>query len=281
MGNKTKNTISSFFPKAGTRSPIACFLYTVVAAVILLFGLWSIVITDTMVSALIENALKGSDISVDITNFKKGIFFSLTMDRIILKKSGNTLLSIEHASGKINPLSLFIMRLTLHLSGEIGGGRINGGFDLFKGKKHIDMDISNAHIEEIPFFALIGLDGKGVLSGGLRLENGKGETRLELKETELKTGTFGGVAVPLEMFDNARGAIAISSGVLKVVSFSLEGKGIYARIKGTITGGRTDLTMELMPDKTFTENNPVFSLINNYKVSPGFYSIPINSALPF
>jgi type II secretion system protein N len=256
-------------------------LYALVAAVIFLFGLWQIVITDSMVSALIENSLKDSDISVDITNLKKGLFFNLTLDRIILKKSGNTLLSIENASGKINPLSLFIMRLTLHFSGDIGGGRIDGGVNLFKKKNLIDMDIRNAHIEEIPFFALIGLDGKGVLSGELRLENGKGETRLEIKETELNAGTFGGVAVPLQVFDNARGAISISSGMLKVVSFSLEGKGIYARIKGTITGGRTDLTMELMPDKTFSENNPVFSLIESYKVSPGFYSIPINSNLPF
>ena len=281
MGNKTKNDISSFFPIAHRLSPIACFLLALAAAVILLFGLWSIVITDSMISGLIENSLRDGTMSVDAVNLKKGFFFNLTLDRIILKKSDNTLLSIENASGNINPLSLFIMRLTLHFSGDIGGGRINGIVDLFKGKKHIDMDIRNAHIEEIPFFALIGLDGNGILSGGLRLENGKGEVRLEVKETELKTGTFGGIAIPLEMFDNARVAITIGSGMLRVVSFSLDGKNIYARIKGTITGGRTDLTMELMPDKTFRENNPVFSLIESYKVSPGLYSIPIKSSLPF
>jgi type II secretion system protein N len=234
-----------------------------------------------MISGLIENSLRDGSMSVEVVNLKKGLFFNLTLDRVILKKSGNTLLSIENASGKINPLSLLIMRLTLHFSGDIGGGRINGGVDLFRGKKHIDIDIGNAHIEEIPFFALIGLDGKGVLSGGLRLENGKGEARLAVKETELKTGTFGGIAIPLEMFDNAKVAIAISDSMLRVVSFSLDGKDIYARIKGTIAGGGTDLTMELMPGKTFRENNPVFSLMENYKVSPGYYSIPIKGGLTF
>jgi len=250
-------------------------LLALAAVVILVFGLWSIVITDSMISGLIENSLRDGTMSVEVVNLKKGLFFNLTLDRLILKKSGNTLLSIENASGKINPLSLFIMRLTLYFSGDIAGGSIDGRIDLFRRKNHIDMNIRNAHIEEIPFFALIGLDGKGVLSGVLRLENGEGETRLEVKETELKTGTFGGIAVPLEMFNSARVAIEIGSGTLRVVSFSLEGKGIYARIKGTITGGATDLTMELMPDKTFSESNPVFSLIQSYKVSPGFYSIPI------
>jgi len=263
------------------RSPVIWFLCAVAAALILIFGLYSIVFSDSMIKGLIENSLKGSDLSVEITNLKKGIFFSLSSDRITLKKSGNVLLSIDNASGKINPLSLIMMRLTLHFDGVIGGGRMNGAINLFGGKNLTTIGISDAHIEEIPFFALIGLNGSGVLSGGLKLQNGSGETRVEIREARFKTGNFGGVTVPLEMFDGARGALTIGRSMLKVVSFSMEGRGIYARIKGNVAGGQTDLTMELMPEKTFSEHNPLLSLVESYKVSPGFYSIPIKSTLNF
>ncbi|MBF0557585.1 MAG: type II secretion system protein GspN [Nitrospirae bacterium] len=260
---------------------VAFFLYVPVAAIILLCGMWYIAIPDSVISDLIENSLKDGNMSIQVTHLKKGLFFNLSLERIELKKSGNALLSIENATGRINPLSLLMMRLTLYFSGNIGGGTINGRMDLIKGKNHVGLDIRNAHLEEMPFFVLIGLDGKGVLSGGLSLDNGEGNTRLDIREMALKSGVFGGASVPLELFDSARGAFSISSGVLKVVSFTFEGRGIYARIKGLITSGATNLTMELMPDRTFTASNPLFYLLENYKVSPGFYSIPINSNLPF
>jgi hypothetical protein len=42
-----------------------------------------------------------------------------------------------------------------------------------------------------------------------------------------------------------------------------------------------DLTMEIMPDSSFTGNSYIFSMIDNYKVSPGYYVIPIKSTISF
>jgi len=263
------------------RSPIVYLFYAPVAAALLLWGLWFVVIPDSMVSDLIEKSFKDSNMSVQITNLKKGVFFDLSMERIALQKSGNTLFSIDNASGRINLLSLFMARLSLNFSGDTGGGKISGRIDLFKGGNHIAVKTRDVHLEELPFFGLTGLDGRGVVSGELNLENGKGNTTLNVREAAFKSGTFGGVTFPLEMFNSMRGAFSIDDSVLKVVSFSLEGKGIYARIKGVITGGTMNLTAQVMPDKTFMDNNPLFLMLNNYKVAPGVYSIPINGNLPF
>lgn len=260
--------------------PVACFLSALAAAAIFSCAVWYIAIPDSVVSDLIEGALKNSSMSVQVTHLRKGLFFNLAIDSIALKKSGNTLLTIENATARINPFSLFMMRLALYFSGDLGGGKINGRVDLLKGKDRIDVHVGDAHLEDVPFFSIVKLEGKGVLSGDITLENNRGSIRLEIREAALKTGTFGGVTVPLEMFDTARGAFSLGYGMLKVTSFSLEGKGIYARIKGVVVGGNTNLTMELMPDKSLMAGDPVFSLLENYRVSPGFYSIPINGNLP-
>lgn len=260
--------------------PVACFLSALAAAAIFSCAVWYIAIPDSVVSDLIEGAFRNSSMSVQVTHLRKGLFFNLAIDGIALKKSGNTLLTIENATARINPFSLFMMRLTLHFSGDLGGGKIDGRVDLLKGRDRIDVHVGEAHLEDVPFFSIIKLEGKGVLSGDITLENNRGNIRLEIREAALKTGTFGGVTVPLEMFDTARGAFSLGYGMLKVTSFSLEGKGIYARIKGVIVGGNTNLTMELMPDKSLMASDPVFSLLESYRVSPGFYSIPINGNLP-
>lgn len=255
------------------------FIAAVIAAVSI-FGIWSIVISEDLLASLIEDSLRGSGMGADIAGLKKGLFYNFSSARLTLKKSGNPVISVDNIAGRVNPLSLLLRRLTLRFNGEAGGGGINGSFDLLGGKGLLYVAIEGAEMEGIPFFPLIGLRGRGVISGAVTMENGAGEAKFTVKDTVLESGSFGGITLPLNMFNNARGAMTFKPGMIRVVSFSLDGRDIYARLKGDIKGSSMDLTMELMPDKAYIEKNPLFLMLENYRVSPGYYSIPLTGKLP-
>ena len=254
-------------------------LITCLVAVAFIFGLWSIVLTDRMLINGIEKSLMDGDLHVEVTDLKKGLFFDFKSAHMTLKKSDRALISIDDVTGRINPLKLLTGKPPLDFRGNVGGGRIDGEAGFFK-RSSANIRVYKANIEEIPFFAFSGLEGNGAVSGECRLAKGTGDIKFVVKDAHLKNGSFGGISVPLDVFHDAKGAMAIEGPTVKIVSFSLEGEGIYARIKGNIIGKKLDVTLELMPDRSFKESI-AFSALGNYRVSPGYFVIPITTTLPF
>ncbi|MDH5203807.1 MAG: type II secretion system protein GspN, partial [Nitrospirota bacterium] len=66
-----------------------------------------------------------------------------------------------------------------------------------------------------------------------------------------------------------------------ISSLSLQGDGIYARVKGNIKKNVMDLTLELMQDSSSADKSSLLLFLENYKVSPGYYVIPIKGNVPF
>ena len=252
------------------------------AGIIVVLGFWQIAVPGSLITDLIENSLAAKGLHADFMDFRKGLFFNFEARRITLKKSGNSLLSIENARARIRPLSLLALRLPVLFDGDIGGGRMNGGVDLLHSGNRADIAIDKAEMEGILLFRALGLEGsRGTFSGDMKIEGGNGEIRFALTNAVFKSASFGSVTLPLEMFNTARGAMTINNNTVDIKSFALEGDGIYARIKGNITGGRASLTAELMPERSFRGKSYIFSLLEQYRVSPGYYAIPITSDFSF
>ncbi len=244
------------------------------------FGIWIIAVPESLLTGLIEGAIHDNNIRIETADVRKGIFFDFTCSSILLRKNGKTLIAFDNVTGRINPLSLLTLRLNAHFHGGSGGGSVAGTIDLFRGKSHIDIAVTDADVSAMPFFALLGIEGKGVLTGALKIENARGDITFSIKDARFGAGSFGGVMVPLDAFTGARGAMTIAANSVRITSFALEGSGIYARLRGDITGGKMDLTMELMPEKSFKDSNFIFLALEKYKDSPGHYSIPITGGLP-
>jgi type II secretion system protein N len=257
------------------RSLIVCFF-----AAVFVFGIWVVAVPETLLTGLIEGAIHDNDIRIEAADVKKGFFFGFTCGSIRLIKKEKTLISLENVVGRINPLSLLTLRLNAHFHGETGGGRADGTIDLFRGKSHVEIAVDGADLSAMPFFSLLGIEGKGVLTGAMKIENVRGDITFTVKDARFGTGSFGGVAVPLDAFSGARGAMTITGNSVRITSFALEGTGIYARLSGNVTSGKMDLTMELMPEKTFKDGNFIFLVLEKYRNSPGHYSIPITGGLP-
>jgi type II secretion system protein N len=257
------------------------FLIACLVIVIFVFGLWVIAIPESLLAGLVEGAMHDSEMRIETAEFKKGFFFDFTCGRIELKKNDRTLMSIENVAGRINPMSLLTLRLNAHFRGETGGGRVKGTIDLFRGKSHVDIAVADADVADMPFFSLLGIEGKGALTGTLKIENVRGDIKFAVRDARFGSGSFGGITIPLDVFTGARGAMTIAGKSVRITSFALEAAGLYARLSGDITSGKMNLIMELMPEKSFKDGNFIFLVLEKFKNSPGHYSIPITGALPF
>jgi type II secretion system protein N len=80
--------------------------------------------------------------------------------------------------------------------------------------------------------------------------------------------------------------IALNGGDATIESFTLQGDGLYVRLKGNIRPGPSlaaaplEITMELMPKPDFLEKQKfVFLLLAKYLDTPGHYRIPVRGSL--
>src|SRR5208337_4994121 len=92
------------------------------AALVVIIGLWLIVLPEDLILSRINATLKEDNLSLEISDFKKGLFFTFHAPVLQLKRGDTALLTIEALKGSINPLSLVLMRLPLSFSGKMGGG---------------------------------------------------------------------------------------------------------------------------------------------------------------
>lgn len=258
------------------------FLIGLIIAAGILPAAWLIVVPEQLIKGLIEQSVSGDNMSLEAVGFRKGLFFNIFADKLELTKAGAVLVTVENMEANLNPLYLLLLKAKLSFSGEIGGGRVSGTAEAGKGKNRLKISLAKAAIEDIPFFAVIGLKGRGLLSGEMRLRDGNGEVRFALEEVLLEGNSFYGVPAPLSSFRKAKGMIDVTPGVVNVSSLAFEGEGIYARLKGRILNGSAmDLILEVMPEASFADRSFLLAMLQNYKVSPGYYAIPIKGEMSF
>jgi type II secretion system protein N len=95
-----------------------------------------------------------------------------------------------------------------------------------------------------------------------------------------------GVPLPDADYPEVQGVLRAGSGTITLTSFTLQGEGIYSRIKGdmplvgTLGAAPLNLTIELMPKPEFLEKQKfVFLLLAKYLATPGHYEIPLRGTL--
>ena len=253
-------------------------LIALTAIPVIFWGIW-IVFPETSIQSIIENSISNNKLRLEVKGVKKGLFYNLSVDNLTLKSSREQLVSLTNIHSRVNPLSLIMFRLNLFFDGSIGGGNISGRMNRIKNKMQIGLDIKKADISDIPLFKLIGIQGTGTISGRLTMIDGTGHVEFVTKDSSFEPAVFSGVKVPLNFFHNIRGSIDIKGNIINVVSVALEGKDIYARLKGVVKDAVMDLNMELMPGMSFIENPLFLAEFEKYKNSPGYYVIPVKGNL--
>ncbi len=244
------------------------------AALVVIIGLWLIVLPEDLFLSRVNAILKEDNLSIETPGLKKGLFFTFHAPVLQLKRGDAVLFTIEALKGSINPLSLVLMRLPLSFSGKMGGGAMEGHIDLLHWHERFNISIDKAGIEQSALLSTVGLSGEGVLSGSVIAREKCFEFKFEIREAHF-TGDVYGFPLPPDCFHTVRGLIRASGNDLGIDSLWMEGRGLNARLKGSLKGRQADLTLEIMKDPSFADSGMLLQLIERFKVSPGYYVVPV------
>ncbi|GBE03696.1 hypothetical protein BMS3Abin09_00614 [bacterium BMS3Abin09] len=253
------------------------FLYGITVLVIFLILIWLFAVPNALIKEKVENAVSHAgdgSLTISIEGIRKGIFFSLYADTIILSIDNKPTLSINDLSIHFTPRHLNTGELAFLVKGDVGTGTIEGILKLpMKGNFKID----KADLDSIPYMKRFGIEVSGHLSSDIKLNNEKMEAIFNVPDLDIQSTAV--ISIPLiNTFRRMQGSVHLDGNDLRVDSISLEGEKGFARLKGQIKNGLADMVIELMPVEQKL-NTLESMIIGKYVVSPGYYVVPINGPL--
>jgi type II secretion system protein N len=253
-------------------------LIALVAIPVLFWVVW-FVLPETSIRSIIENSICNKKFRLEVKGLKKGLFYNLSIDDLILKRHEEELIILNNIKSRINPIYLFIFQLRCSYHGEIGGGKFSGHMNLAQEKARAELDFIQANISSIQLFKNFGIQGTGTVSGGIIIGDNIGYIDFSTNDAKFEPLSFSDFRVPMNFFQTVKGYIKIKEEMINIISLTLEGRNIYARLKGIVKNNMLDAKMELMPGKSFNENPLFIYEFERYKVSPGYYVMPLKMKL--
>jgi type II secretion system protein N len=250
-----------------------------VAAVPVLFWMVWISFPASSLQAIIEDSAAEGPFGIEVKGLKMGLFYTVEIDTLALKAQQNEFISFDNIHGRVNPLALLLRRLDLSFRGQVGNGNISGHVTFTKSRVNGGIHFLKVSFHDLPFLHRAGIIGTGTLDGSFILKDNNGHLDFITKDADFEQAYFSGVRVPLNFFHTVSGALDIQDYTVHIAAISLEGKDMYARLKGTIRNAVMDMSMEFMPGKSYAENPLVLAGLEPYKVSPGYYMIPVRGDL--
>ena len=252
-------------------------LYVIAGIPVFIILLWVFAIPGNLIEERIEDAVAmsgNSNMSLSISGLKKGIFFALYADSLNLKIDNKPALNITGFAGSFSPRYLARGQIAFRITGKIGTGNLDG---IIKLPRKGSIKIDRAELSAIPYLTQFGINIDGNVYADIDINNDIVTITFEVPD--LNIDDTGSVFPLLNTFRKLQGALSIKGNTIKIDSISLEGGKGFARLKGDITNGVMNLSLELMPD-TRKLNVMESMLIGKYIVSPGYYIVPVKGPLP-
>ena len=253
-------------------------IYTAISIPSFLILIWFFAIHENLITEKIEGIIAKSgnrNISLEVKQLKKGVFFSLNAESLLLKFDGKDALEITDFHARFAPGYLTDGKVAFKLTGKIGKGDLVGIIKLPADGKIV---IDSAALDAIPYITRFITDIDGHFSSDIDIKDSVVKTEFEIPDLNIKDSAL--TIIPLiNTFRKIQGAITLKGNNINIDSLSLEGEKGYARLKGHITNGLMDLLLELMP-ATDRLNAAESMLIGKYIISPGYYVVPIKRAMP-
>jgi type II secretion system protein N len=262
----------------------------IAAALFLLVSLTVIFIPNNVIRDFVDHSLQNKGLTMRTAYFGKAFPLGIKARDLEISDARGGLIKLDDAIVRISLPSLLIGRVVVNFHAEIGKGSIKGSFS-HRRDTAFSFQAKDVRLEDIPFFQTVtGARVKGNLNADTVFrEEGttrSGEMRLLVKGAVLNGVKIGGTPLPDASYETVQGMYRLNGGRGTLESLSLQGKGIYVRLKGEIPfvsppgAAPLNLTLELMPKPSFLENQKfIFLLLTKYLTTPGHYQIPIRGTL--
>jgi type II secretion system protein N len=220
--------------------------------------------------------------------FNKAFPLGFTARQVEIGNERGPLLKADILTLRLKILPLLVGDLKMAGQARIGNGWIDGVWSRRNGG---DIQAQGVRLEDIPFFPTVtGASAKGIMQIEARLRGQqaatRGEIKLDVKGAELAGVKIGETPLPDASYQQIQGMLRLAGGKAVLESFTLQGEGLYVRLKGDfpitapLANSPLNLTLELMPKPEFLERQKfVFLLLTKYLTSPGHYEISIKGVL--
>jgi type II secretion system protein N len=270
----------------------ALYIACGIPAALLVFLLLTLLFTpNDALKGLLVRVADNAGYTLECTGFHKSFPVGVRAESIELSNDKGALLKLRAAHVHLELLPLFTGKLRLSYDGRIGaGGNLEG--EIYLGKSPgWTLQCRSVRLEDIPFFSTV---AEAKVRGDLRVNGrmitrngvGDGDMQMEVKGAEFTGVKVGVMPLPDASYRQVQGALRIGNGRAELKSFTLDGDGIYVRLKGDTTlatpvgNSPLNVTMEMMPKQSFLDRQKfVFLLLMRYQTSPGAFSIPIHGTL--
>ncbi|WP_243369907.1 type II secretion system protein GspN [Geotalea sp. SG265] len=260
------------------------------AALVCFIVLTILFIPDRELQGVAVRALSREGYTLQTRSFGFALPVGIKGNGIVIGTDNGAVVKLDKAAVRLRLLPLFLGRVVFGYHGTIGKGEINGEFSPRK-KGDFKLEIAGVRLDDIPFFATVtGAKVKGELRarGSLRGKQAaaSGELQLAVKDAQLQGVKIGEMPLPDANYRNVQGMLRIGGGKANLESLTLDGEGLYTRLKGDIpltnplSIAPLNLTLELMPRPQFLEKQKfIFLLLLKYQTSPGHYQLPVRGTL--
>ncbi len=242
------------------------------------------------IQRLAARAIAPQGLTVSSTALGKAFPLGISGRGVTLANQNGALLKLDSLTLKLRLLPLFAGRVVLTCDAGIGSGTVKGEMELTRNGR-VELLVKGLRLEEIPFFVTItGVQAKGELRINGTVQNlraaATGSLRMEVNALDLSGVTISGTPLPDASYRMMQGMLRIAGGRMTLESMTLQGEGLFVRLKGdlpavsTATAAPLNLTLEMMPKPEFMERQKfVFLLLAKYLTTPGHYQLPIRGTL--
>jgi type II secretion system protein N len=258
--------------------------FIIVFISIVIVGFWLIAVPESYIEDRIETSLMAYNMTVETEGLRKGFFYNLKADRVIVRNhapddSLRTLLILDNMHAKLDILSLLTVRPQLNFDCTVNHGRVSGSMRLPE-QKTVSLNGTGISIDNLPVMNVLNIQGDGILSLRMVLIRGEGDVRFSIDNLSVRNAGFVNTVLPTDLFHAIKGAARVNNNRINIQSVAINGNGIYTRAKGMLQERTLNMDMEVMLDASFQPESLIRTMLAQYRISPGYYRIPIRYQLP-
>lgn len=271
------------------RKAAAWLGYTVAAA--LLFTVLTILfIPNRVIFDALNSALAPHGLTLSAGRFGKAFPLGISGRDWTISSPKGKLLTLEQASIRLRLAPLLAAKIVVALEAASGSGSIEATASTSSGGSY-SLAVKGLSLEQVPFFTTVaGTRAAGIVNCQARIDGARGKEtgfiKLSAQGVDLKGAKIGETPLPDATYQTVQGMFTVTGGRATIESFTLQGAGLFVRLKGdilpagSVQASPLNLTLELMPNPDFLEKQKfIFLLMTKYQDTPGHYQIPIKGVL--
>ena len=261
-----------------------------VAGLILFAALTILFVPSSQLQQLATRAAANQGLVLTAVGFGKAFPVGIKAEDLTIAGGSGPLIRFDRLALRLRLIPLCAGRVVITCRGAIGKGELQGELELTR-KGNLEFSVQGIRLEDIPFFTSVAnaqARGELLLRGKLRGRGAAadGTLQAEVRGLDLRGVKISGTPLPDASYTASQGMVRISGGRITLESVTLQGEGLYVRLRGDMPADKPpaatelNLTLELMPKPDYLDRQKfVFLLLTKYLSSPGVYQVPIRGTL--